>query len=71
MENKLCPLRKETYYYTDTIIESQCITALSRVPDAEYTQETFLPCLKDRCMFYNLNSRNCVLTYKFNFTLNN
>lgn len=67
MKNKLCPLRKSVVNYSDVISNGRCIKILKRVPatDMEYTEETFLPCIKEECMFYNSSFKQCAITTKF------
>ena len=44
---KLCPLRKITYFYT---FKGQMV---SNIADAESFEEEFQPCLKENCAVYN------------------
>jgi len=45
----LCPLRKRTYFM-ETRGKQEFNTSSSK---AEFTEEEFLPCIKERCMKYN------------------
>lgn len=50
MKNKLCPFRKITsaYYYQS----EQNPKVVTEMKNAEWTEEEFKPCLKEKCMAY-------------------
>ncbi len=49
-DKKLCPFRKETYFMINTMGGPRTTNNPS---EAEFTQERFLPCLKEKCIKWN------------------
>ena len=49
---KLCPFRKRTNAFKK-IISSRHPTSTSSLADAEWTEEEFLPCLKEKCQAWH------------------
>ena len=63
---KLCPFRKRTNAFK-TFISSPNSIVISSSADAEWTEEEFLPCLKEKCQAWHTTTYEwsyCGLTIK-------
>lgn len=58
--NKLCPFRKQVIYY-DCEEDQEWVTPQSK---SYYSKEEFLPCIKDECIAYSVDTNLCQLCNK-------
>ena len=61
-ETPVCPFRKRTYYMAGNPNHSWNV----HVEKADYLEEDFLPCLKDKCALYNYHYKQCGMSNRFN-----
>ena len=60
MSDKLCPMRKETKCLTPWIDGTECVEIQSQ---AKPSYENFLPCLGEKCAWWEKENQACCLTY--------
>lgn len=59
-ETKFCPFRKRTYFMASNSEHTFNV----HIERCEFTEEEFLPCLKEKCIMWNDLKHNCKMTNK-------